>query len=110
MPRLRPAARSSSTCGQTTSASPATTASAWRSDSSAVSVTQVPPSTTFAAAGAEVVGELVGAADLRAHGGDADDVAVEVEVDVVEELVDHLHVVPRRRQRLQVGSVRPLVQ
>ena len=95
--RRAPAARPSS-------ASPATTASAWRSDASAVSVTQVPPSTTLRPRRAEVVGEIVGAADLRAHGGDADDVAVEVEVDVVEQLVDHPHVVARRRQGRRVGQ------
>ena len=67
--------KSASTCGQTSSASPATTASACCERLLGGERHPGAAEHDAAAAGAEVVGEVVGALDLRTHGGDADDVA-----------------------------------
>ena len=48
------------------------------------------------------IGEVVGAFDLRPHGGDADDIALVCEVDIVEQLVDEGDVMARRGERLEV--------
>ena len=49
------------------------------------------------AAAAELVGDLVAAVDVGGHGGNADHVAFQVEVDLLDVLVGQHHLVPVAR-------------
>ena len=93
MPLVRPSEKSARTSGQTSSASPATTASACFKRLLGGERDPGAAEHHAPAAGAELAGEIVGARDLRAHGRDADDVALVVEVDVLHQLVDERDVV-----------------
>ena len=83
----------------TSSASPMQTASQWRQRLLRHETRVHAAHDHRHAAAAELVGDLVAAVDIGGHGGDADHVALQVEVDLLDVLVRQHHLVAVARNR-----------